>query len=244
MRVKYYWKHLLVFMLFLGMTFLGLRESAWSASKFFPQKSHYISPYVGYLNGIGGGLKYSFVNISPGIPLGLHLSFGYFHQQDSGDATSARHIFINDNEGGKIEKYGINWLVAFDLSYTVERFRSSEIRLYAGPRYMSYKGHYAYIGDNEEFDVVSTPWGIGGGLLFQFAISRSFCLFVNVGLDYYYLNKLEGHGKYHYTPDGVDENPRTNNDGYTYTYEDADKAVNQPGWEGKFFIGIAYRLAP
>ena len=39
------------------------------------------------------------------------------YQFDSGDATAARRIFINDDEGGAIEKWEVNHMLGLDLTF-------------------------------------------------------------------------------------------------------------------------------
>ena len=54
------------------------------------------------------------------------------------------------------------------------------------------------------------------------------------GADYFFQGTLKGHDTA-YSPDGDDVNPRED-----YTYDDADNAVNQPKFLGRFMIGINY----
>lgn len=206
-----------------------------------PPQSLLVGADAGFFNDLGGRARISWLNISDDLPAGIHLALGRYHQTDPGNAKEARNIFINDAEGGQVDKYGTTWLLEVDTSYRLTSFRSMDIHATTGPRWAFYKAHFAYVGDNEEFDVKSNPfgWGIGAAGFVQF--SKHFVFNVNLGFDYFFKSKFEAHGEYYYTPNGVDENPRTSGDtGEDYTYSDADSAVNQPRTEVKAFLGVSY----
>lgn len=192
---------------------------------------------VGYYSGGGAIGRISFFQINKKFPLAIDLAFGYFYQTDSGNAEGARKIFINDNTGGTIEKDGSLKVLSLNLKYPLSHKRGTRLYIYGGPRYVRYTAHYAFIGNNEAFDVYSNPWGIGGGLELHVPVNKKWFLSLNAGVDSYFKSKIEGHAKYYYTPDGVDENPRND-----YTYSDADEAVNQPKIVVKVLLGIHYRI--
>ncbi len=191
----------------------------------------------GYYGGSGGLFRLSIFNLSKSIPLAIDFGASYFIQEDPGNAEEARRIFINDNQGGTIQKEGYSYIYFFNLRYQINSSKRNKIFLFFGGRYHYYKAHFAYIGDNEAFDVKSNPWGIGGGMNINLRLSKLFFISITGGLDYYPATKIEGHGQFYYTPDKVDENPRN-----AYTYDDADNAINQPKTVFSVLIGLHYRL--
>jgi hypothetical protein len=191
----------------------------------------------GYYGDVGGLLRFSLRDLSRSTPVGLRAHAGLAYQFDSGDAAAARRIFINDNTGGTIQKYGLDVLVGMDLLYRFKQSKDLQLQGFAGPRGSFYFGHFTFLGNNESFTVRSNAFGIGVGLLALLSAGKRLTLSLNAGVDYYFPAKLYGHGTYYYTPDGVDENPRG-----TYTYADADEAVNQPGLLPAITLGIDYRL--
>lgn len=224
------------FLFFLILSNVGLQAQSPGV------QTNYLNLRAAYANGIGGGIGWSFFQVSRDFPLALHLNFLYTRQIDSGNATEARAIFINDNQGGQVEKYGTNMIFSFDFSYPIFQQKGFQVQLFTGPRFSSYYGHFAFIGDNEEFEVSSKSWGLGAGVMLLIPLNRSLLLQIGSGVDYYRKSRLSGHGEFYYTPDDVDANPRTNGDGYTYDYEDADAAVNQPRWEIIFQLSLSYKI--
>ena len=105
-----------------------------------------------------------------------------------------------------------------------------------GFRHSSYTANFAYIGGNEDFDVTSSNWGVGAGLVSDFAVSRRMDLMVNLGLDYYFSSTLTGHDT-QYNPDGTAVNPRED-----YDYGDADSAVGQPKFRARLATGLQYHF--
>jgi hypothetical protein len=159
------------------------------------------------------------------------------YQWNSGDATAARRIFINDATGGTIEKYGNTTSFELDLSWVLGQFSTLEYSVFGGPRLSLYEGHYAFIGDNEDFAVTHNTFGIGAGIKGEIPLGSDFLLSLKAGVDYFFPSTFEAHGQFIYTPDGVDANPRG-----SFTYEDADRAVNQPHWVPRAQIGVLYKL--
>jgi hypothetical protein len=191
----------------------------------------------GYYADVAGLLRFSFRGLSDRVPVGLRVVGGAVYQFDSGDATLARRIFINDNTGGTVEKYGLNLLLGIDLTYRVAGEGDLVLLAYGGPRGSFYSAHYTFVGNNEAFAVRSNAFGVGGGLAAVLQMGARTTGVINAGADYFFPAKLYGHGTYYYTPDGVDQNPRN-----AYTYEDADAAVNQPKLVPAITLGVEYRL--
>ncbi|MDH5718773.1 MAG: hypothetical protein OEZ22_14195 [Spirochaetia bacterium] len=206
---------------------------------FFPVhgKNILVGPNIGYWGSPGGSFEVSLLDLNKKFPMGFIIGAGYFFQNNPGNAEEARRIFINDNTGGVIQKDGTILMTYFDITYPLYRSESFIFRLTAGPRYAKHTANFAFLGDNEVFDINSTPYGIGAGIRFDFELSKNFILKLGTGFDVYEKTQLGGHGKFYYDPDSIDDNPRQN-----YTYEDADKAIYQPDKFIKFVIGIDYRI--
>jgi len=194
---------------------------------------------VGFSIGHNGGLSVKIhgllSNFAQGFPLAVKLGIGYT-SVDPGNAADARRIFINDNTNGTPEQSGHIWDFRGDLLYKMNWFPPAQSFIYAGIRYASFSGDFKYVGGNEDFEVVSDPWGIGAGLEIHFPMNNRLDLVSTVGIDYYINSELQGHDTV-YSPDG--ENINAHHD---YTYTDADKAINQPKIEFLIMIGINYHL--
>jgi hypothetical protein len=220
-----------------GLTLLILSPAEISArGELYEPRSFFLGLDGGYSYGPGGGLRLSLQRIGTNVPLGIDLGAGYYHQVNPGDAEAARRIFINDNTGGTIEKHGYSISIFMNLKYRILLFRGMEFHILAGPRYTWYTAHFAFIGNNEAFDVKSDHWGLGGGIELDIRMTDRLFFTINLGLDYYFPSQLSGHGTYYYNPGGKDDVPRQN-----YTYEDADRAVNQPGLAVRAMLGVRYR---
>jgi hypothetical protein len=188
---------------------------------------------LGYYGGRGWDLYAATHNFARGFPLAIRLNFGY-STFDPGNANDARRIFINNNTGGTIEENGSITRLSLDFLYPIELMKLPETYVYFGPRYAGFKGNFKFIGDNEDFDVTSTHWGVGLGLESGFPISKRINLVISAGFDYYGSSTLYGHDT-SYSPNGEDSNPREN-----YNYSDADTAINQPGIEPRLMLGFSY----
>lgn len=192
---------------------------------------------AGYYGDVGALMTLSLRDFSETYPVGLRFCAGAAYQFDSGDADTARKVFINDNEGGTVEDYGLSVMVLMDLTYRLTRRNELSLHLYGGPRGSFYSAHFAFIGDNEDFAVRHNTFGLGAGARLRLDISPKYSVDLGAGLDYYFPSKLFGHGQFEYTPDGVDDNPRN-----AYTYDDADSVVNQPKLAPAVNLGFSYRL--
>jgi len=194
---------------------------------------------TGVQAGFNGGLSFRasgmVAEFARGFPLGLELGVGHT-RYDPGDPAAARKIFINDATNGTPEKSGWAWDLRFDFLYDVNLLQASKLYLYGGVRYSMFTANFSFIGGNEDFDVTSSQWGLGLGAKGLFAVSNSIDFSVAAGFDNYFKNTLKGHDT-SYSPDGLDVNGRND-----YTFEDADQAVNQPGFQPLFMIGVAYRF--
>ena len=198
---------------------------------------------IGYMGDLGGNFRFRLDNISEKVPASVHFGIGFVYQFDSGDATTARRIFINNTTGGVIEKHGESVVFSLDIGYPLPLGEKGLIfEPYIGARHNRYTAYYAFIGNNEAFQVRSNPWGVGAGARLKVPISQNGdFFFLNAGAEYYFKAPLLSHGTYYYNPDGVDDRPR--NDGTTtFSYEDADKAVRQTRFRPVLALGILYSI--
>jgi hypothetical protein len=200
-----------------------------------PAADLYSGLNIGHYGGLGFDIYGSAYNFATGLPLGLRLGLGYT-TFDPGNATDARRIFINNNQGGTVQEKGTFLRMGFDFVYPIRLFGLTGSSIYAGPRYGSFKGNFKFIGDNEDFDVTSTHWGLGAGIEAGFPMSSKINFTVTTGADYYFASTLYGHDT-SYAPNGESENPRED-----YQYSDADQAVNQPKLEFRFMLGLQYQF--
>jgi hypothetical protein len=191
----------------------------------------------GYRGDASGTIGLGIRDVMPSIPIGARLTAGVVYQFDSGDATAARRIFINDNEGGSIEKWGLSHLLSLDITYGVISGKSLRIEGYAGPRVSFYSAHFGFIGNNEVFAARSDSFGLGGGMQAVLRTGPRLSTVLSAGADFFFPSRLYAHGTYYYTPSGVDQVPRDD-----YTYEDADAAVNQPIFVPVATLGFEYSL--
>jgi hypothetical protein len=99
-----------------------------------------------------------------------------------------------------------------------------------------FDAHFRYVGDNEEFDVTSSAWGLGGGLQGRAALGPSFSLGASGGGEHFAQTALHGQDAT-YTPDNDNVNARRE-----YVYADADRAVNQPKAQFRHMAGFTYRI--
>jgi len=172
-------------------------------------------------------------NFAQGFPMNLRVSLGYAFVQP-GNATDARHIFINNNTNGTPEDNGRILDFRMDLMYPIKVLSLKQAYIVGGPRYAKFKGNFKFIGGNEDFDVTSDQWGIGSGIESYFPMSERVNFVLSAGLDYFFESKLVGHDT-SYSPDGETVNQRED-----YTYDDADNAIDQPKLELSFMLGFSY----
>lgn len=192
----------------------------------------------GYYGDMGTSLALRLDDDAADFPFFIQGRMGYIYQKDPGDAEEARRIFINDNTGGNIQKYGESYMLALDLGWKWKRWDNIELEWVASGLWNYYQAHFAFIGNNEAFAVKSSPFGVGmgGNLKLRFSESRS-SLILKGGVEYFPQTLIDAHGTFYYTPDGQDDHPRN-----AYTYEDADAAVNQPGFRVFLQIGILFPI--
>jgi hypothetical protein len=191
----------------------------------------------GYRGDLAGTIGLGMRDLIPSIPIGARLTAGAVYQFDSGDATAARHIFINDNEGGSIEKWGLSHVLSLDITYKVLSGKNLRVEGYGGPRVSFYSAHFGFIGNNEVFAARSDSFGLGGGMQAVLRTGPRLAAVLSAGAEFYFPSRLYAHGTYYYTPSGVDQVPRED-----YTYKDADAAVNQPKFIPVAILGFEYSM--
>ena len=176
------------------------------------------------------------------LPFELRGGVGYTFL-NPGNALDARRIFINNNTNGSPEKSGRSIDYRFDFLIPKSVFGLKNSYLLVGPRGSSFKGNFKYVGGNEEFDVVSQQWGLGGGLETRFSMSSKLNLVIAAGLDYYFPSTLHGHDT-SYSPDNDNVNARNDNENNDepFTYKDADEAIAQPRFMPFALVGLTLNL--
>ena len=193
---------------------------------------------AGYYGDLGISMALRLENPTPDFPFFAQVRGGYIYQFDPGNATEARKIFINDTTGGNIEKYGESYLVGIDLGWKWKDLDEFSVEFLLSGLWNYYSAHYAFIGNNEAFSVTSSPFGIGAGAAVRIPLSNTDSFFIlKGGTEYFFKTRLDAHGTYFYSPDGDDDRPRN-----SYTYEDADSAVNQPEFRAYVQLGILYPI--
>lgn len=177
---------------------------------------------LGYARGFSLSGQLTFFRLgSWSLPLAFRLGLT-FDAFDPGNAADARKIFINDNSGGTVEKDGHVTRISLDVLIPLRWRLFANSNLFAGLRHGRFRGHFKYSGNNEDFDVISRHWALGGGLEAVFPLNERWVFRLTGGGDYYFPARLYGHDTW-YNPDNQDDNPRK-----SYTYADADAAINQP----------------
>ena len=190
---------------------------------------------IGHQRGLSLGMQFSVHNFAKSLPLALRVGLARA-TFDPGNAADARKIFINNNQGGTVVKSGKTWNYSFDFLYPFRLLNIPNTVLVVGPRYARFTGNFRYVGNNEDFDVVSKHWGIGLGLEASFAVTDKVNFLLSGGSEYFFPAELNGHDT-SYWPDGEKVNPRED-----YEYADADAAVNQPELQFRMMVGLSYLL--
>lgn len=188
----------------------------------------------GYNNGPSSQITGMLSDFATKFPFKIRLGLGYTSLSDPGRSAEARKIFINNATNGRPEKHGWQWDIRFDFLYRVKIFKLPDTYVYGGPRYVMFTANFNYVDGNENFDVVSNHWGWGLGLTSFFRMSKKLKLFIDGGSDYFLAAPITGHDTT-YDPNGDDVNPRED-----YTYNDADKAINQPKLTLRLLVGVTY----
>jgi hypothetical protein len=189
----------------------------------------------GYDTGLGVQANLVAADFAQGFPLLLRVALAYA-ATPPGRALEARRIFINNATNGTPEESGRTLGLRLDVLQQVHLLALPRVYAFGGVRHTSFRANFKFIGGNEDFDVTSSHWGLGGGLDAYFAVSHRLDMVITTGLDYHFAARLSGHDT-SYSPDGDNVNPRED-----FTYSDADAAVGQPKLGPMLLVGFNYRL--
>jgi len=224
----------------IGILFLGITSMSYGQEKVKGPSKLSAGILTGYNRGYSMQANLGYRNSE--LPFELRGGIGYTFL-NPGNAMDARRVFINNNTNGTPEKSGRSIDYRFDFLIHKPIFGLKNSYIVVGPRGSSFKGNFAYIGGNEDFDVVSHQWGLGAGLETRFAMSPKLNLVIAAGLDYYFPSTLHGHDT-SYSPDNDNKNPRNDNenDDEPFVYRDADEAISQPRWMPFALIGVTLNL--
>ncbi len=175
------------------------------------------------------------------VPLDFELELGYSWTH-KGDAILASQVFINQAQVGQndtqssggVLDFGINALYPLKQAYGPVKFY-----VLGGPRYARWAVRHQYTNNNEDFDVVSHVWGVGGGLRGILPLGKKANAVLQLSVDYYPRSSIYGHDATYY-PDGSAINARNNGAGYTYTYADAQRATTVPHIRPRVMVGLQF----
>jgi len=197
---------------------------------------------AGYNRGFGIHTNFTVRGFSSQFPFELRFGIGYTIL-NPGNASDARRIFINNATNGIPEKNGRTFDGRFDFLLPKSIFGFNHSYIAFGPRFSTFKGNFKYIGGNEDFDVKSHQWGIGGAIEHHFRMISNFSLVIQYGLDHYFPSTLTGHDT-SYSPDNDNVNPTNDsqNENNPFAYRDADRAIKQPVLMPRIMIGMNFNL--
>src|ERR1700704_1357166 len=151
---------------------------------FVPGSAHALRHYdilmSGYYNGPSVSGTIGFDEIFEKVPLGLELGLGY-SWTPTGDATLACQVFINQNQNNNTETINSGGVLDLGLNATfplLKAYGPVKFHVFAGPRYARWAVRHEYVNGNEDFDVVSHVWGLGGGLRGTMPLNKNFNAFL------------------------------------------------------------------
>ena len=223
-----------------GILLIGMGSSSYGQEKVNEHSKISAGILTGYNRGYGIQANLSLNSLTSELPFGLRFGAGYTFL-NPGNSADARRIFINNATNGTPEKSGRSIDYRLDFLFPKSIFGLKHSYIIVGPRGSSFKGNFKYVGGNEEFDVVSSQWGLGGGVESHFNMSQNLDLVIALGLDYYLPSTLHGHDT-SYSPDNDNVNPRNDNenDDTPFTYKDANEAICQPSFMPFAMIGVTF----
>lgn len=175
------------------------------------------------------------------VPLGFELELGYSWTR-KGDAILAAQVFINQNQNNNYDNISSGGVLDFGMNFTyplIQNYGPVKFHVYGGPRYARWAVRHQYVGNNEDFDVVSHVWGLGSGLRGVLPLNKDFSAMMQLGLDFYFRSSIYGHDATYY-PNNANINARDNGAGYTYTYDDALRATTVPRLRPRVMVGIMF----
>jgi hypothetical protein len=167
----------LIVLIFFSIT--GYAQSVESVFNYGPKL--YGGVLFGYNGGFGGQLNITITNFQKGFPLSARFGIGYT-TMEPGKSADARRIFINNATNGTPEERGWMWNLSFDMLIPLNILSNSFI--YLGPRYSMFTANFKYVGGNEDFDVTSSQFGLGGGLETHFPLVPNLYMVFGAGAEY------------------------------------------------------------
>ncbi len=197
---------------------------------------------TGYNRGLTFQINATALQPLESVPVQIRLGIG-ITSLDPGNSADARRIFINNATNGVPEEKARSFDYRLDFMFDSNLIDLESSKIVFGPRYSSFKANFAYIGGNENFDVISKQMGLGLGYESQFKMNKKLNLIAAIGLDYFFNNTLTGHDT-SYSPDNDNVNPRNDNtnDNVAFTFKDANKAIKQPSLMPRVLFGVVYML--
>lgn len=193
---------------------------------------------TGYNRGYSIQSSFTVHGFAKEFPFEIRSGIGYSFI-NPGRSWDARRIFINNATNGVPEKKGRSFDLRIDFLLPKSLFGMNHAYIVLGPRFSTFRGNFKFIGGNEDFDVTSHQWGLGGGIESHFRMTGNLFLVMSFGLDYYFPSTLAGHDT-SYSPDDDNVNPREDIYNYNvyFNYKDADKIIYQPRLMPRAMIGV------
>lgn len=217
---------------FLAAAVVSAPAHAWEKYDIF-ESGYYDGPSVEGVWGLN--------DIFEKVPLGFELGLGY-SWTPTGNGTLARMVFINQDTGGDDDEQSSGGVLDLTVNVTYPLMGTyGPIKFYAfgGPRVERYDVRWEYVGGDEDFDITSWVYGLGGGLRAVMPLSKRFNAMLQLGLDYFPRSSIYGHDATYY-PNNSNINARDNGAGYTYTYQDAEDATTVPHIRPRVMLGIQF----
>jgi hypothetical protein len=195
----------------------------------------------GYYNGPSVAGTIGVANIFEKVPLSAEISLGY-SWTPAGDGTLARKVFINQDTGGDNDAQSSGGVLDFTINalYPLnENYGPIKFYVFGGPRIEHYDVRWDYVGGDEDFDIVSWVYGLGGGLRGVMPLGKKINAVLQLGIDYFPRTAIYGHDATYY-PDNSNVNGRNDGAGYNYTYADAENATTVPHLRPRVMAGIQF----
>jgi len=195
----------------------------------------------GFYDGPSVSGTFGFSDIFTNVPIGAEVELGY-SWTPAGNGILARRVFINDNTGGNDDAQSSGGFLDLGINATYllpQTYGPVKFYAFAGPRFGRYDVRWDYVGGDEDFDITSWVFGLGGGIRGVMPLGKQINAVLQLGIDYYPRSSIYGHDATYY-PNNSNVNARTNDQGYTYTYQDAENATTVPHIRPRVMVGIQF----
>jgi len=153
---------------------------------------------------------------------------------DAGDGYKAAEIFLGVTPTTNPNEEGRTWALRLDAGYRFKMERDHEVNVFGGLRYAAFTGKFESPLGRGNLEVTSNPFGLGVGIEGDYNLGTHTYLLLVAGIDFYFNATIEGEGKSFSPGDGPNE------DGFSY--DDVNKAINQPAIEPMLMMGVRYRF--